>query len=600
MSPNPMSPGPMSPDHVFQLSGGASLISSDTTRFRLWAPDRHVVSLELDSEPLHPMTRLVDGWFELDLPVGAGTRYRFRVEPHLAVPDPMSRFQVGDIHGFSVVVDPGEYIWQVSDWCGRPWPEVVIYELHVGLLGGFKGVMAELPALQALGITAIELMPVSDFPGARNWGYDGVLPFAPDAAYGTPADFKALVDDAHRLGMMVFLDVVYNHFGPDGNYLHQYASAFFRPDEQTPWGAALDFRQPNVRRYFIENALYWLEEYQMDGLRLDAVQAISSQDWLPELSEAVRRTFPDRHIHLMLENDGNVAELLEHDFAAQWNDDIHHALHILLTGETGGYYGDYAQAPIEMLARCLREGFAFQGEASPYRGGLKRGTSSSRLPPDRFIFFLQNHDQIGNRAFGERLTQLTSLECQRIAVALQLLSPQIPLLFMGEEHGSHQPFLYFTSHAEELAEAVRQGRQREFAQFPEFSQSDALKRLPDPNAADTFERCRPEMAPASMEADTWRQFYGDLLAIRTASIVPRLTGCHGLKADALSPRALIASWVMGDGHKLTIAFNLGDAPVALPSPLTAPLFTLNTPSKAAATHELPGISFIACLQPPSQ
>ena len=595
----------MPASHVFQLSGGATVISPGRTRFRLWAPDRLAVSLELDSEPLHPMTRLPDGWFELELPVGAGTRYRFRLDPHLAVPDPMSRQQAGDIHGFSVVVDPGSHAWQHPGWLGRPWPEVVIYELHAGLFGGFKGVMEQLPALKALGITAIELMPVSDFPGPRNWGYDGVLPFAPDGAYGTPADFKALVDQAHRLDMMVFLDVVYNHFGPDGNYLNQYASAFFRSDEQTPWGEALDFRQPNVRSYFTENALYWLEEYQLDGLRLDAVHAISSQDWLPELAAAVRRTFPARHIHLMLEHDGNAAELLESDFSGQWNDDIHHAMHVLLTGETGGYYADYAKVPIEMLARCLREGFAFQGEPSPYRGGRPRGTPSGRLPPDRFIFFLQNHDQVGNRAFGERLTALTSLECLRVAVALQLLLPQIPLLFMGEEQGSHQPFLFFTSHSDELAEAVRQGRRREFGQFPEFASSefsseDALKRLPDPNAIETYERCRLEPAAASMEADTWRQFYRDLLAIRATHIVPRLTGSHALSAKALSPRAIQACWTMGDGHRLTIAFNLGDAAVALPEPMGMPLFTLNIPVTAGSTTNLPGISFIACLHAASQ
>lgn len=590
----------MPANHNFQLSGGASLLSPGCTRFRLWAPDRQVISLELDSEPLHPMTRLPDGWFELELPVGAGTRYRFRLDPHLAVPDPMSRQQGDDIHDFSVVVDPSDYAWQSTTWLGRPWPDAVIYELHIGLSGGFKGVMAQLPTLKALGVTAIELMPVSDFPGPRNWGYDGALPFAPDRAYGTPAEFKALIDQAHRLDMMVFLDVVYNHFGPDGNYLNQYASAFFRSDEHTPWGAALDFRQPNVRRYFIENALYWLDEYQMDGLRLDAVHAISSQDWLPELAEAVRRAFPSRHIHLMLEHDGNAAALLEHDYAAQWNDDIHHAMHILLTGETGGYYADYAEAPIEMLARCLREGFAFQGEPSPYRGGKARGTPSGRLSPDRFIFFLQNHDQIGNRAFGERLTALTSLECLRVAVALQLLSPQIPLLFMGEEQGSHQPFLFFTSHSEELAEAVRQGRRREFGQFPEFANEDALKRLPDPNAVETYDRCRLEPSPASMEADTWRQFYRDLLAIRAAHIAPRLTGSHAISAKVLSPRAIQACWTMGDGHRLTIAFNLGDAPVALPDSMDMPLFALNIPVKAARTTELPGISFIACLHAANQ
>lgn len=580
--------------HAFALSGGASLLTPTQTRFRLWAPDCATVEIEVDGLAPKTMERREDGWFELDLPVGAGAGYRYRVRADLAVPDPMSRGQAGDIHDFSLVVDPAAYSWKNPGWRGLPWPETVIYELHPGLCGGFNGIAKLLPALRELGITAVELMPVADFPGSRNWGYDGVLPFAPDRAYGSAEEFKALVDRAHELGLMIFLDVVYNHFGPDGNYLNAYASRFFRSDEHTPWGAAIDFREPGVRRYFIENALYWLEEYQIDGLRLDAVHAISNQDWLPELSRAVRTHFPDRRIHLMLEHDGNAARLLERDFAAQWNDDIHHALHVLLTGETAGYYGDYALSPIDMLARCLHEGFAYQGEISVHRGGVSRGSPSKHLSPDHFIFFLQNHDQIGNRAFGERLINLTSTENLRVAVALQLLAPQIPLLFMGEEIGARQPFLYFTSHNETLAEAVRQGRRKEFAHFPHFSAGDTLNKLPDPNAAETFERC---LLPAeSTKAHAWRQFYRDLLAIRRESIIPRLTGSRSLHARVLSPDAILAEWLMGDGHILTIAVNLGGTPVSREGPTGAPLFVLNHPTNAGGKAQLPPHSFAAWLR----
>jgi malto-oligosyltrehalose trehalohydrolase len=579
--------------HAFRLSGGATLLAANRTHFRLWAPDRRAVGLELDGRPAVPMQPSADGWFEVEAAVGAGAGYRFLLEQNLSVPDPMSRAQGADIHDVSLIVDPADYVWQQPDWHGRAWTDTVIYELHVGLCGGFKGVAALLPALKELGITAVELMPVADFPGPRNWGYDGVLPFAPDRSYGSPRDLKALVDRVHDLGMMIFLDVVYNHFGPDGNYLGLYASGFFRADKVTPWGAAIDFRQPVVQQYFIENALYWLEEYQFDGLRLDAAQAITSQDWLSELAKEVRSYFPDRSIHLMLEHDGNVAALLEQDYAAQWNDDIHHALHVLLTEEVSGYYGDYASSPIDMLARCLQEGFAYQGEISAHRGGISRGTSSKDLSPDHFIFFLQNHDQIGNRAFGERLASLANVESFKVAIALQLLSPQIPLLFMGEEIGSQQPFLYFTSHNAELAEAVRQGRRREFAQFPAFGASDALDRLPDPNASETFDRSRMAVEPEY--ADAWRQFYHHLLSIRGRMITPRLPGCRALNATVLSAHALMAEWLLGDGQILTLACNFDGPTATMPVLLQidTPIYVLNRPDTVKSRTELPPNSLIA-------
>ncbi|WP_243666975.1 malto-oligosyltrehalose trehalohydrolase [Pseudomonas brassicae] len=420
---------------------GAVMLDSDTTRFALWAPDAQQVEVErADAAPI-PMQRRDDGWFELSLACPAGTRYRYRIDGVLSVPDPASRGQPEGVHGYSQVQGHA-YTWLHPQWQGRPWHEAVIYEVHVGLLGGYAGVAEHLPRLAALGVTAIELMPIGQFPGARNWGYDGVLPFAPQCSYGSPRQLKALIDQAHGLGLMVLLDVVYNHFGPDGNYLHRYASGFFREDRHTPWGAAIDFRRRQVRDFFIENALMWLHDYRFDGLRLDAVHAIDDPDFLHELARRVRLATPaGRQVWLTLENERNQAHLLEEGYDAQWNDDGHNALHVLLTGEHEGYYVDYREAPLHKLARCLSQGFVFQGE--PDRNGHPRGEASGHLAPGAFVLFLQNHDQIGNRALGERLPRLCAPAALRAATALLLLAPMVPLLFMGDDWGCEQPFLFF-------------------------------------------------------------------------------------------------------------------------------------------------------------
>jgi len=394
---------------------------------------------------------------------------------------------------------------------------------------------------------------------------------------------KELIDAAHGAGLMMFLDVVYNHFGPDGNYLGLYQPSMFRHDVPTPWGAAIDFRDREVRRFFTENALYWLMEYRFDGLRFDAVHAIPEADWLDEMAATVRATVePGRHVHLVLENDANRAEHLAHDFDAQWNDDAHHALHVLLTGESGGYYADYADAPARHLARCLAEGFAYQGEPSRHRGGAPRGTPSAELPPTAFVSFLQNHDQVGNRAFGERLTVLARPQALEAAIALQLLSPHIPLIFMGEEGASRTPFLYFTDHHGELADAVRKGRRREFAGFAEFADPGRRAAIPDPNAPETFERSMPQ---SDRELGPHREkLYRHLLDIRRAEIVPRLDHARPLGADAVGPAAVLARWRMGDGALLTLATNLGDEAVQFDPPAGRLLFE-NAPGAAAAARE---------------
>lgn len=544
---------------------GATPINATHTRFALWAPDARQVSVRIVGGDSLPMRAEADGWFVLEAPYGAGTLYRYQIDDDLQVPDPASRAQAGDILAPSIVVDPYAYAWRHETWRGRPWHETVLYELHVGLLGGFAGVEAELPRLAELGITAIELMPIAEFPGERNWGYDGVLPYAPEAAYGPPEALKRLVDTAHGLGLMVFLDVVYNHFGPDGNFLGQYAVAFFREDRHTPWGAAIDFRRREVRDFFIDNALMWVQDYRIDGLRLDAVHAIDDESFLCELAQRVRAAVePDRYVHLVLENEHNSARLLEQGYDAQWNDDGHNVLHALLTGERESYYANYCQNPTGKLARCLAEGFVYQGE--PNRHGTPRGEPSAHLEPVSFVLFLQNHDQIGNRAFGERLISLCDPEALRAATTLLLLSPMVPLLFMGEEWGARQPFLFFTSHHGELADAVREGRRNEFRDFAAFADAETRARIPDPNAESTFAASRPDRhALAEPGHAEWLALYRELLDIRQRVLFPRLPGCRALGAEVLGDGAVTACWRLGDGSRLRIELNLGTQAVDAPS-----------------------------------
>lgn len=501
--------------HAFASSFGATCVGADRTRFRLWAPASRTAAVELHGECTVDMRAAGDGWFEVVAPCGPGTLYRYLLDDDLAVPDPASRFQPYDVHGPSQVVDPRAYRWRHENWRGRPWHETVLYELHVGACGGYASVERRLPELAALGVTALELMPVNTFPGARNWGYDGVLPYAPDASYGRPEELKALVDAAHGLGLQMFIDVVYNHFGPDGNLLPRYAPGFFRADRQTAWGPAIDFSRAQTSTFFIENALYWLDEYRFDGLRIDAAHAIDDDAWLRELARRVRAyAGSERHVHLVLENERNAASLLgPGSFDAQWNDDFHNSVHVLLTGEREGYYRAYADAPLRHFARTLGEGFAYQGEPSPLHDGAPRGEPSTHLPPTAFVAFLQNHDQVGNRAFGERLRALANDDALRAATALLLLAPHVPLLFMGEEDGSTQPFQFFTDYRGELADAVREGRRREFAAFPAFADPAHRDTIPDPNDVATFVRSSPGHATEAAwpDADAWRRFYRSAL-----------------------------------------------------------------------------------------
>ena len=557
---------------------GAELQADGAVRFRLWAPAARRVELRLGARGAvsFPMAAVGDGWFEeITDAATAGTRYCYRIDDGICVPDPASRFQPDDVHGPSEVIDPLAFDWGADQWPDLPWEGAVLYELHVGTFspgGDFRGVEARLDHLVDLGVTAIQLMPVADFPGARNWGYDGALPYAPDSRYGRPEALKRLVKAAHARGLLVLLDVVYNHFGPEGNYLHLYAPPFFDPARHTPWGAALNFAGEGsrwVRSYFIHNALYWLEEYRLDGLRLDAVHAVwddSDPDILEELAAAVHNGPGSRRrrVHLVLENDNNAARYLRQGYRAQWNDDLHHALHVLLTGEVDGYYQDYADAPLRHLGRCLAEGFAYQGEPSGYRHGARRGAPSGDLPPSAFVAFLQNHDQVGNRAFGERLTELTAPAALRAATALLLLSPQPPLLFMGQEWGCRRRFPYFCDFGPDLAKAVTEGRRGEFARFAAFSDPAARARIPDPAAAGTFDAARLDLSePWHGTAREWLEFHRQLLSLRQREIAPlvsRIVSGSGRWRE-LGTQGLEVRWRLIDGAELALLANLSDTPL---------------------------------------
>ncbi|MFH5925847.1 malto-oligosyltrehalose trehalohydrolase [Roseomonas xinghualingensis] len=579
------------------------LLHDDGATFRLWAPSSDGVTLEVEGMDPVPMRAAGEGWYAADAPVKPGARYRFRVSPDLLVPDPAARAQAEDVHGASVLIDHASYRWRHADWRGRPWHETVLYELHVGACGGYAGVRAMLPRLRDLGITAVELMPLAAFPGDRNWGYDGVQPFAPDPSYGTPEELKALVDEAHGLGLSIFLDCVFNHFGPDGAYLHAYARPFFDEGIHTPWGAAIDFTKPPVRAYFEECALMWLRDYRIDGLRLDAVHAIADQPWLDALARRIRSEITGREVHLVLENEGNTAsKLVPGLYDAQWNDDGHNTLHPLLTGEREGYYEDFADDGARKLARVLGEGFLFQGEEMPHLG-RPRGEASAHLPPTAFVLFLQNHDQVGNRAMGERLSALADPEALRAAAALLLLSPQIPMLFMGEEWGASAPFLFFTGFPDpELAKAVREGRRKEFAHFAAFQDESARESIPDPNHPATFEASRPDPAEAQrLPHGAILEHHKALLAIRHAEIIPRLRGAMAQGAEAVGDAAVIARWRMGDGATLTIATNFGADPAQVKAQGARILFE-SKPGAASslAAGTLPPRTTIALLDSPTR
>ena len=482
----------------------------DGIRFRVWAPQARRVELVLEpaARPgqVYPLSRSADGyWGGLVAQARVGDRYRYRVDGAGPFPDPASRYQPEGVHGPSQVIDPAGFAWTDHDWPGLPLEQAVIYELHVGTFtepGSFEAARQRLPELVELGVTAIELMPLADFPGQRNWGYDGVSLFAPARCYGTPDDLRRLIDTAHRLGLAVLLDVVYNHLGPDGNYLRAFSPAYYAQSVRNPWGDGLNFDGPNsgpVREFFIHNALHWLHEYHFDGLRLDATHAVtdtSPRHFFAELAQRVRASLPHRSVLLIAEDERNLNTIPSHrspladapgawGMDAVWADDLHHQLRRLLAGDCEGYYSDYTGTTAD-LAQTIRQGWFYRGQYSP-RQRAKRGTDPTPLAPPAFVVCLQNHDQVGNRAFGERLHHQIDLASYRAASVLLLSLPQTPLLFMGQEWACTSPFLFFTDHHTELGQAVTQGRRREFGEFAAFADPASQARIPDPQAWSTFQ-----------------------------------------------------------------------------------------------------------------
>ena len=558
----------------FLKSWGAEYIAPGTVRFRLWATSQQQVTLRLNDEELL-MNPAGDGWFERIVDgIAPGAEYCFILADGMAVPDPASRAQQGDVSGPSLVSDPARYVWRNSDWRGRPWEESVVYELHIGTFtaeGTFQAAIEKLPYLADLGITIIEVMPVSQFGGDRGWGYDGVLLYAPHSAYGTPDDFKAFVDAAHGHGLSVVLDIVLNHFGPEGNYLPLLSPDFFHQERHTPWGAGIAYDVDAARRYIAEAPLYWLQEFHLDGLRFDAIDQIedsADKHILIEIAGCIRATITDRPVHLTTEDCRNIISLHPRAedgstplYSGEWNDDLHNAFHVFATGETHAYYQEFAQQPEQHVARALTEGFALQGEISPLTGE-KRGVDSRGQPPVAFVDFIQNHDQVGNRAQGERLISLAGTARSELLLSALLLSPHIPLLFMGEEYGETNPFLFFTDFHGDLATAVREGRAKEFAGHAGYEDAS----VPDPNALDTFTRSKLDWRRReSQSGRRWLALTRELLALRQQYLVPLLAtaGGHAGNVLATAPGFFAVSWSFPRGT-LSMALNISDSAQLLP------------------------------------
>ena len=511
------------------LDRGAVPLADGSTRFSVWAPKADTVEVAVARDGtvcVFPLTRASDGVHSGTVAdVSAGTDYSYRLDGGPARPDPVSRWRPLGVHGPTRIVDPGTFRWTDAGWRGRETADLVIYELHVGTFtraGTFDGVIERLPALRELGVTAIEIMPVSEFPGGRNWGYDGVSPYAVQSTYGGPDGLKRLVDAAHRHRLAVLLDVVYNHLGPEGNYLHDFGP-YFSERYRTAWGEGLNLDGPDsdeVRRYVVDNAVYWVTEYHLDGLRLDAVDRIvdlSPVHIAEELGAAVHargEALGSRKV-VIAEIDANDPRWVRpcdqggYGLDAHWSDDFHHAVHVALTGERTGYYADFTDPG--SVAAVLARRYVNDGRYSPHRR-RRHGRPAADVPADRFVVAIQNHDQTGNRARGDRLATLVSAEALRLAAALLLLSPYVPLLFMGEEHGEVNPFLYFVSHGDPaLVEAVRKGRQAEFATFAWAGS------VPDPQAEATFEASRPDWERATSETGAGMlALYRELLGLRRA------------------------------------------------------------------------------------
>ncbi len=564
---------------VNKITLGATYLGGGQCNFRVWAPD----SQQLEVQVLSPKRRVVPLQYEqqgyhqaLVDEIEPGTLYRYSLDGQKERPDPASRFQPQGVHGPSQVINP-KFTWNDLSWSGLPLHDYLIYEIHTGVFtadGTFEAMIQHLDELKVLGVNALELMPVAQFPGTRNWGYDGVYPFAVQNSYGGPENFKRLVDACHQRGLAVVLDVVYNHLGPEGNYLADFGP-YFTDRYRSDWGQAVNFDGPfsdEVRRFFIENALYWVMEFHVDALRIDAVHAIldfSAKPFLQELAEVVhcQAELLHRRVYLISESNLNdtrlvrAPELSGFGMDAQWNDDFHHALHSLLTGERVGYYKDFGE--IGHLTKALSEGFVYSGEYSSYRR-RRHGNSSASIPGNRFVVFAQNHDQVGNRPKGERLSRLVSFEAAKLAAGVVLLSPYVPLLFMGEEYGEIAPFEYFVSHSDRwLIDAVRQGRRQELAAFRWGGEAA------DPQDESTFLRAKVNH---DLRCKGWHQilleFYQELIRVRRRVPALRMPSKENSEVHGFEEERIVKIRRWSDTEQVLAVFHFGEEmktfPISLP------------------------------------
>jgi len=553
---------------------------------RVWAPNAQFVELVTEGASARswPLTAEPEGYHSASIPgIAAGTKYRFRLDGNESYPDPASRFQPDGPHGSSVVMDPSTFAWSDSEWKGIRGAGQVIYELHVGTFtkgGTFQSAIERLPDLVDIGVTVIEVMPIAEFSGQFGWGYDGVAIFAPSHLYGTPNDLRAFIDMAHRLELAVILDVVYNHFGPDGNYTSKYSSKYMS-DRLTEWGGAINFSGDGsgpVREFFIANARYWIEEFHFDGLRLDATQSMfddSPTHIIAEIREAVVTAARPRGTFVVGENERQQAWLIDSremggcELDALWNDDFHHSARVAVTGRDEAYYSGYRGSPQELIS-AAKYGFLYQGQSYPWQKN-RRGTPALSKPPTKFITFIQNHDQIANTNLGVRVHRQTSPGRFRTITTLLLLLPQTPMLFQGQEFAASSPFLYFADHSPELAKLVREGRTQFMAQFPSIASDEGRTTLSDPGDPWTFVRCKLEWSERRTHTEVVA-LHRDLLRLRRDDPVLREPKVHRVDGAVLAEAAFILRYFGSDGDDRLLAVNLGGRLHASPiaEPLAAP------------------------------
>jgi maltooligosyltrehalose trehalohydrolase len=566
---------------------GAELVAPEELSFRVWAPKAKTIDVALEisaksaERSFHPMTREGNGYFSASIKGGAGTCYRFRVDggEHF-YPDPVSRFQPHGPHGSSCVIDPLAFKWSDANWRGRPLKGQIFYEMHVGTFtkeGTWAAAAAQLEELARIGITVIEMMPIADFPGNFGWGYDGVNLFAPTRLYGTPDDLRSFIDRAHTLNLSVILDVVYNHFGPDGNYLRAFSEDYFTPKHENDWGESINFDGPNsgpVREFYITNGLYWTEEFHFDGFRFDATQDVhdeSDEYIIGAIGRAARAAAGVRTLILVAENEPQETKLVQprsaggDDLDGVWNDDLHHAALVALTGRNEAYYTDYLGAPQEFIS-AAKYGYLFQGQPYTWQEG-HRGTPTFGLPPETFVGFIENHDQVSNSARGERIRFLTSPGRYRAMTALILLGPWTPLLFQGQEFGASSPFLFFTDVGDQtMKEAIREGRFSFLRQFPSMVGEETQRCVPAPDDPDAYMRCKLDFT----ERQTNRFFYDlhiDLMHLRHNDSCFSTPGADRVDGAVLGQASFVLRY-FGSDHTddRLLVMNLGRRQILSPAP----------------------------------